>query len=145
MQYNDTQSVIIAQLEARGSSHLNSITRLRELSDYVQKIYDNNFQSVLHAGSYDIQKANEFELHQNYPNPFNPSTTISYELPVRGFVKVKVYDVTGRQIADIVNEEQAAGRHELIFNGDGYASGVYFYVLEVDGFTKAVKSMCLIR
>lgn len=69
---NDTQSIIVAQLIARGSSNLNSITKLKELSDYVQTVYDNNFQDVLAINNESNSLPSEFNLHQNYPNPFNP-------------------------------------------------------------------------
>jgi hypothetical protein len=71
----------------------------------------------------------EFELEQNYPNPFNPSTMISYQLPVSGFVKLKVYDILGKEVTTLVNEEKPTGSYEVEFSADGLTSGIYFYEL----------------
>ncbi len=68
-----------------------------------------------------------FSLSQNYPNPFNPSTTIQYQLPHSEKVLLRVYDILGRALETLVNEEQTAGVHTVQFNGNGLASGVYFY------------------
>jgi len=59
---------------------------------------------------------NEYYLSQNYPNPFNPSTKINYELPKDGFVSFKIYDVTGKQISELVNQKQSAGYYTINFN-----------------------------
>ena len=64
-------------------------------------------------------------LFNNYPNPFNPSTTIGFNIPEKGFVSLKVYDLLGREIAELVNEEKPAGIHEVIFDADELSSGVY--------------------
>jgi hypothetical protein len=73
----------------------------------------------------------EFALRQNYPNPFNPTTTIAYDLSDRGSVSLKVFDALGREIATLINKEQAAGRYEVPFNARNITSGVYFYRLQV--------------
>lgn len=73
----------------------------------------------------------EFSLLQNYPNPFNPSTLINYELPSSGFVSLKVYDITGKEVAVLVNEILEPGRYSAKFNGSGLASGLYFYRIAV--------------
>ena len=70
-----------------------------------------------------------FSLSQNYPNPFNPSTVLSYQLSVSGYVSLKVYDLNGKEVANLVNENQQAGRYELNFDAGKYSlsSGIYFY------------------
>lgn len=73
----------------------------------------------------------EFALLQNYPNPFNPFTAINYQLPIAGFVTIKVYDPLGREIAVLVNEQKSAGYHSVKFDGSHLSSGVYFYQLSV--------------
>lgn len=83
-------------------------------------------------------------LSQNFPNPFNPETTIRYSLPSSGHVRLKVFDVLGREVADLVNEEQAAGEHEVRFNATRYASSVLYYRLSVGGLSET-KRMLLIR
>ena len=72
-----------------------------------------------------------FALSQNYPNPFNPSTKISYQLPVEGLVRLEVYDIMGRTLATLVNEEKPAGQFTATFDGSKFTSGTYFYRLNV--------------
>jgi hypothetical protein len=72
-----------------------------------------------------------FLLNQNYPNPFNPRTTIKYSIPKRTNVKISVYNILGKKIAELVNEEKTAGDYEVNFNAEEFnlTSGVYFYNL----------------
>jgi hypothetical protein len=86
----------------------------------------------------------EYRLFDNYPNPFNPSTTIKFSIPEKGFVKLAVYDIMGREISAPVNSEMNAGTHEVSFNAGGLASGMYFYKLSVNSFTDT-KKMILIK
>jgi flagellar hook assembly protein FlgD len=76
----------------------------------------------------------DFSLSQNYPNPFNPSTTISYQLPETGGVKLEIYNLKGQRVKTLINTNQEAGYHSVIWNGTdtnnrNVASGVYFYRL----------------
>jgi hypothetical protein len=80
-----------------------------------------------------------YSLSQNYPNPFNPVTKINYALPKNGFVTLRVYDVLGRQAVNLVNENKTAGSYSVDFNAGSLTSGVYFYRLEVNGFTDTKK------
>ena len=79
-----------------------------------------------------------FNLSQNYPNPFNPSTIINYELRIRNFVMLKVYDIAGREVATLVNDIMPAGKHAVEFNATDLPSGVYFYTLRAEGFEKTM-------
>lgn len=72
----------------------------------------------------------DFILAQNYPNPFNPTTVISYQLPVTSEVRLEVYDMLGRQVATLINEQVAAGRHTVSFDASRLSSGVYLYRLQ---------------
>ncbi len=149
MQPGDTQSIIVAQVIAKGSSNLNSITELRSLSDYVQSIYDQNFQSVLAVNNISAEIPSGYSLSQNYPNPFNPGTVIRYSIPsdVRGQtsnVKLVVYNSLGSEIATLINEKQSAGMYEIDFDGSGLPSGIYFYKLSTDDFTDT-KRMILLK
>ena len=84
------------------------------------------------------------ELGQNYPNPFNPSTTISYNLTNAGMVTLKVYDILGREIATLVNDQKQPGSYRVTFNGSSLVSGVYFYELRAGSY-RDVKKMLLLK
>jgi hypothetical protein len=81
---------------------------------------------------------------QNYPNPFNPSTTISYELPNAGFVSLKIYDITGKEVASLVNINHEAGFFSIKFDASKLSSGIYFYKINAGEFT-AVKKLVLMK
>ncbi len=85
-----------------------------------------------------------FVLEQNYPNPFNPSTSIRFSLPTSGLVTLKVYDVLGREVRTLVNENLHAGSYETTFDATGLASGVYFYRLQ-SGELSQTKRLLLLR
>jgi len=72
----------------------------------------------------------EFILNQNYPNPFNPSTKISFSLPEAGLATIKIYNILGQQVGELVNNEFAAGQYTIEFNAIDYPSGIYIYVLQ---------------
>jgi len=80
-----------------------------------------------------------YSLLQNYPNPFNPSTIISYQLPKSGLVTLKIYDVLGREVSTLVNEQKTAGTYKVEFNGIQLSSGVYFYRLTTADFMQTKK------
>lgn len=86
----------------------------------------------------------DFFVDQNYPNPFNPETVIRFGLPSPGNVKVTVYDITGKQIATLLNEYKNAGTHSVVMNGANLASGVYLYRIESGAFN-SVKKMILMK
>jgi photosystem II stability/assembly factor-like uncharacterized protein len=81
-----------------------------------------------------------YGISQNYPNPFNPTTTINYQLPVNGFVTLKIYDLLGRKVATLVNGRQNAGYYYATFNASNLPSGVYFYRLQAGSFMQTRKS-----
>lgn len=85
----------------------------------------------------------DFSLNQNYPNPFNPSTLISYQIPENSLVSLKVFDMMGRQVAELVNGKKSAGVHDAVFNANGLASGMYIYRLEAGNFIQVRKMMLL--
>ncbi len=85
-----------------------------------------------------------FTLSQNYPNPFNPSTTIAYEVPVNGHVRLNVFDLLGREIKVLVNEQQNAGRYSVKFDGTHLSSGIYFARLTNNG-TMLMRKMLLMK
>ncbi len=86
----------------------------------------------------------EYALMQNYPNPFNPTTLIKYDLPKAGLVTLKVYDLLGREVATLINGNQAAGKYSVQFNASKLASGVYIYRIQSNNFS-AVKKLMLLK
>ncbi len=92
----------------------------------------------------ELLKPNNFFLGQNYPNPFNPTTIILFEMPMQSYATLKVYDMLGKEITTLVNENLQAGSYNATFNAQQCASGIYFYRLTTDNFTQT-KKMMLIR
>ena len=85
-----------------------------------------------------------FDLGQNYPNPFNPSTSINFDLPDDGHVTLKVFNVSGKEVETIVNDNRTAGYYTVKFNASGLSSGIYYYRLESNGVSRVMK-MALIK
>lgn len=97
--------------------------------------------SITNIGN-DVPK--EFKLFNNYPNPFNPTTDIKYDLPKSGLVSLKVYDINGRLVKELVNQMQIAGSYTARFEANNLSSGIYFYQLSAGEF-KAQNKMILIK
>ncbi len=110
-------------------------------SDFVSMVLDVGIIGINQIGN---SVPENFSLEQNFPNPFNPKTIINYGLRVTSYVSLKVYDVTGKVVATLVNEKQSAGTYQIEFDGSGLPSGVYFYQLIAGDFTDT-KSMMLIK
>ena len=146
--YNgDTAVIWLAQLVARGSSNLNSVTKLKQLSDITQTFFESNFTIGINQISSEIPE--KYSLSQNYPNPFNPSTKIKYSISQLIDVKLVVYDILGRKITELVNEKQTPGIYEVVFDASSekyqsLASGVYFYRLTTGNFSDT-KRMLMIK
>ncbi len=85
-----------------------------------------------------------YSLSQNYPNPFNPKTNIGLRIADFGFVSLKVYDITGKEIAVLVNQEMSAGVYNVDFDASNLSSGTYFYSMETAGF-RDVKKMVIVK
>jgi hypothetical protein len=86
----------------------------------------------------------EFSVRQNFPNPFNPTTRIEYSIPMDNKVEIKVYNILGMEVAELLNENQAAGRYNIEFNANHLSSGIYFYKV-VSGNFFEIKKMILLR
>lgn len=87
----------------------------------------------------------ETRLNGNYPNPFNPSTVITYQLATAGPVRLAVYDILGREVALLVNQDRAVGRYDVTFDASGLSSGVYLYRLQLGGQVIATRRMTLVK
>jgi len=84
-----------------------------------------------------------YHLSQNFPNPFNPATTIQYQLPKNGFVTLKIYDILGKEVAALVNDQKTQGRYSVNFDASRLASGVYIYQLLVNDYVSSKKMLFL--
>ncbi len=121
------------------------------MSDNIVGVTNYNINRVdlinLSPNNLDFQLNNtsiDFVLFQNYPNPFNPSTTISYHLPERSFVSIKIFDVLGNEVATLVNEEIPDGQYNIEFDASDLTSGIYFYQLNAGSYS-AIKKMLLVK
>lgn len=110
----------------------------------ILKTFSGGIVSIGDIGPYQDLLPEHFGLYQNVPNPFNYETTISYQLPVSGQIKLTIYNHVGAEIITLVDETQSAGTYDLTFNGTGLANGMYFYKLS-DGRNNSVKKMLLLR
>lgn len=103
-----------------------------------------NYEAPVGIQPIGIESPKSFSLSQNYPNPFNPVTNIKFSIPQSGNVTMKVYDVLGKQVAELVNEFKPAGNYIVVFNASHLSSGIYFYRIETSEFTE-VKKMVLVK
>jgi len=144
MNPGDTQIIVIAQVVARGSSNINSITKLRETAQTAKNYYNDCFSNVVIGISDNTSTMPEgFELYQNYPNPFNPVTHLEFGISDLGFVTLKVYDMLGKEVKTLVNENLKAGRYKFEFDGNNLPSGIYFYKIESGNFISTKKMMLI--
>lgn len=109
-----------------------------------QTDFNGNFEYFILNGDVVIAYPENYSLMQNYPNPFNPSTIIDFDIPSSGYAQLKIYNVNGKETAVLVNEFKPAGYYSVEFNGGEFPSGVYYYKLEINGFTQ-VKKMLLVK
>ena len=86
----------------------------------------------------------QFSLYQSYPNPFNPTTQIRYDVPARSYVLIRIFDMLGRQVTTLVNEEKGAGQYTVTWNAKNAATGIYWYRMEAGAFS-SVRKMLLLK
>jgi hypothetical protein len=114
--------------------------------DYIY-IADNSSLIILHFSPTGIEQVAEipkqFSLSPNYPNPFNASTTISYRLPTASEVTLDIYDILGRKVQTLYNGHEPAGSHSIVWNADGFSSGMYFYKITAGEFNGSGKMMLI--
>jgi len=126
-----------------------SVNRRAEGSAIISQLWIKETGSVFSAQQINEVIPEAYALMQNYPNPFNPSTMIRYAIPQDGDVSLKVFDITGREVATVVNEFKRAGSYEVRFEGTSVsggrnlASGIYFYHLKAGGFRQTKKMVLL--
>jgi len=111
--------------------------RLRQID------FNGNFAYHNLSNDVNIGIPEKYSLSQNYPNPFNPSTKINYDLPVDGKVSIRLFDISGKEVATIVNELKTAGYHTVQFNAANLPSGAYFYIINAGSFSDTKKLVLL--
>jgi hypothetical protein len=117
---------------------------------YGEFVYRRSYSEIIGIRNISTEIPSAYSLSQNYPNPFNPSTVIRFDIPKASvgqtflFVTIKVFDINGREVATLVNEQLAPGTYETTFDGSALSSGTYFYKLTTDNFTQT-KRLTLLK
>lgn len=146
MNSGDTQIVVLSYMITRdGGNNFQNVCSIQSLSDSALKYYYNDFRTCIPIGIEPISSEipQKYELFQNYPNPFNPMTKLKFQMPKFGFSKLVVFDVTGKEISILVNENLKPGIYEIDWNAENLPSGVYFYSLITNEFTQTKKMVVL--
>lgn len=150
--YTGSQSWVVEQINIAAYTGQTVKIRFNYVSDAGQPgdgFFFDNFKILNYLVTTGVEQLgtevpDRFLLKQNYPNPFNPTTKINYDLPKAGFVTMKIYDVTGKVVANLVSQNQNAGRYSVDFIANDFPSGTYFYKLEAGDFSE-VKRMVLVK
>jgi endonuclease/exonuclease/phosphatase family metal-dependent hydrolase len=111
-------------------------------ADHLPVIALVKFENIISVNNQN-EIAASFKLYQNYPNPFNPETIINYELRITNYIRLDIFDITGKYIMNLVNRKQNAGKYEIGFSGKGLPSGIYIYRLTAGEFTDTKKMILL--
>ena len=141
--------VLIGFVEGKGTTtetqEYSYIDRNVTTGKYLYRIKQIDFDGTFeYSNEIEVDAAPvSFSLEQNYPNPFNPSTKISYSIPQKSFVTIKIFNSLGEEISQLVNEEKEAGRYEVNFEANNHSSGVYFYKIEAGDFVDIKKMIFL--
>jgi len=142
----NVEKSFVIQTEIMSQARLNLYGFLQNdtktASDHFPKVSDISFRKSVNVQN-NVSELS-FELEQNYPNPFNPSTMLKYHLPANALVSLKIFDVLGREVAELVNAKQNAGRYEISFDANNLSGGIYFYKLQA-GESVQIKKMVLMR
>ena len=100
--------------------------------------------NVIGISSISNEVPESFYLYQNFPNPFNPNTNIRFDISKPGLVKLRIFDITGKEVSELVNADYSAGKYNYDFNAGNLASGIYFYKLETPDFV-SIRKMVLVK
>ena len=151
--YTRVSGDIPATNSASGSSYSYMDGNLINGTTYYYKLVDVDINGIENVNDWIVTvtpsvEANiipdNYALHQNYPNPFNATTTINYDLKESGFVSLRVFDLLGREVADLVDDHLDAGSHSISWNPSGLSSGIYLYRIETGDF-RAVRKLILLK
>lgn len=124
----------------------NGTKRLLRAATHGRSAFEINLNDIL--TSIDVEEYSpitptQFSLEQNYPNPFNPATIIKFSVPQKSFVSLKIFDVLGKEVQTLVEEEKSEGTYEVTFDAANLPSGVYFYTMQTDNFLSTKKLIVL--
>lgn len=144
---NSTQDgvIISTSKHRKGIVYTVTVINVKDLSGNVITSFDNKAQYQLGIFKEGDEADNEdmnpvtYKLYQNFPNPFNPSTLIKYSVPENSFVTLKVYDILGKEVATLVNEQKSQGSYEVQFDAGRLSSGTYIYQLKTNNFIENKK------
>jgi hypothetical protein len=140
----DSQEVVIAALIERGSSNLNSVTRLKEKAVFLKDLYKEYIYPLFRTSPYSPAPViDKLGLFQNYPNPFNNRTILKYQLPIARTVRLDIFNAAGQRVATLVDETQEPDEYEVVWDASGLASGIYFARLKVAQYTFTKKLLYL--
>ena len=103
--------------------------------------FNGNFEYFNLSNEVNVGIPADYKLSQNYPNPFNPTTKIDYQLPKDGQVSISLYDISGKEIMQLVNDNKPAGYYSVTLNASSLSSGIYFYSISSNGFVNTKKLM----
>ncbi|MBK9099624.1 MAG: T9SS type A sorting domain-containing protein [bacterium] len=146
------EGLVISQvlLDGQSYSNYNNITRVLNLPAGTGGHFEVTFEPIIVNLAQEDFAPHGFELMQNYPNPFNPTTSLQFTIGSQQFVTLKVYDLLGREIATLVNEEKPAGKYEIEFDSHSglsgireLPSGIYFYRLQAGNYIETKKMILL--
>ncbi len=146
MQPGEAQEIVVAVVWARGDDHLDSVRQLKSGTARLHEVAD---EILVPDVTFRVPEpppapADVLGFAQNFPNPFSSATTIRYSLPQSMVIRLRVYDVLGREVATLVNGRQAPGIYTVEFDGASLPTGVYFYRIEMDHL-RSTKHMTLTR
>jgi hypothetical protein len=119
-----------------------------QYNDFITMVFENGNVILIGISGNNTNIPKEFKLFQNYPNPFNPTTVIKFNVPEASFVEIKLYDIQGRQMQTLVSENMPAGEYQMEFDAKNLPSGVYFYKMNSQNYSKSyseVKKMVLVK
>ena len=127
----------------------NALSSVKQAEEKEIELWDLLESQVTDGGIYSPEISKSI-LHRNYPNPFNPSTTISFSIPEQSKIQVLIYNIKGQKVKTVTNESFDKGNHSVVWNGvddsgKNVSSGVYFYNLNVNGTSKAIKKCLLLK
>ena len=148
----DTSFSILDSLKGSGNEYVDKnieegksyYYRIKAYKDTLESAYSDVASLLVDVNERKLELPKEYSLSQNFPNPFNPTTKIEFALPKNAMTKIVIYDLLGREVQTLINNELRAGYHEINFDASNFRSGVYFYSIQAGDFIQT-KKMILIK